>query len=84
MNIHSHVRDTTSLPLSSEEYDKELPIPTPEEVSTCAICNKTYNQEQFLALAPAAGGGTWTYPDSPVELAVRQCSCGNTLARRTA
>lgn len=84
MNMSNiRIRDTASLPMSDEDYEKELPIPSPEEDSKCACCGKKYNRAEFLALPlPANGKGEWEYPDSPVVLAIRQCSCGNTLARR--
>ena len=73
------------MPTSSADYDKEFPLT--DEPHTCSKCGRTYTKEAFLALPIPKDGGLWTYPDSPVQLAIRHCTtsgCNNSLARRSA
>ena len=59
-----------------------LPILAPHEPSTCRKCGAAYDAERFTALAlPPDGNGVWTFASA--TLAVRRCTCGCLLGRRT-
>jgi hypothetical protein len=76
-------KNVKSALMSDADFDAECPILDAEVQTCCAVCNKKYTLEEFLALGlPRNGKGEWSYPDSTVSLAVRQCTCRNTLARR--
>ena len=79
-----HVED---LPIDDADYDKEFPILSNDQPSTCRKCGAGYVDAQYMALdLPDAGKSIWTYESlsANVSFAVRKCACGNMLGRRSA
>ena len=71
------------MPIDDADYAKEFPLLEPHVPSTCSKCDRQYTHEEFLALPVKEGeGGTWYYASSNVELALRDCKCGERLGRR--
>jgi len=75
-------KELFSLPIPDEDYGKEFPLDATIP-SRCSCCDKKYNNDEFLALpVPKGSEGAWFYPAAEVEFAIRECTCGNRLARR--